>query len=56
MDEKITCKRCGNETDAIAVFPGTICLACYEAKEGKAPLTQADFNGMMRTFRGRGIR
>ena len=53
MDETVKCKRCGKDTDALAVFPGTICLACYEAKEGKAPLTQADFDGMVRTFSGR---
>jgi hypothetical protein len=51
MDDKVICKRCNKETDALAVFPGGICLDCYAAKEGNAPLTQADFAGMVRTFR-----
>jgi ribosomal protein L40E len=56
MNEKVVCKRCGAETDALEVFPGGICLTCYAAKEGQAPLTQSDFNGMVRTFRTGGRR
>jgi hypothetical protein len=52
-DETTKCKRCGKDTDILAVFPGGICLDCYAAKEGKQPLTEADFNGMVNTFKGR---
>jgi hypothetical protein len=27
-----TCKQCGAVVDALAVFPGGICLACHERK------------------------
>jgi hypothetical protein len=50
-EEAVTCKRCGKSTDALAVFPGGICLECYAAKEGKQPLTSADFNGMVNAFK-----
>ena len=53
MDETVKCKRCGKDTDVLAVFPGGICLDCYAAKEGKEPLTENDFNGMVNTFQGR---
>ena len=29
--ETVTCTRCGNSTDSLAVFPGGICLECYES-------------------------
>lgn len=38
--ETTTCKSCGVETDVLAVFPGGICVACYEkTPEANAPLT-----------------
>lgn len=49
----VKCRRCGKDTDELAVFPGGVCLACWEVKEGRAPLTETDFNGMVNTFRGR---
>lgn len=52
-EEVVKCKRCGKDTDALAVFPGGICLACYEAKEGRAPLTSVDFDRMVNTFKGK---
>ena len=51
--QTLQCKRCNKETDALAVFPGGVCLACWEKKEGAVPLTQADFDGMVRIFRGK---
>lgn len=52
-DEMTECKRCHKETNVLAVFPGGICLACYEAKEGQQPLTSSDFDRMVNTFKGR---
>ena len=49
----VMCKRCGEKTEVLDVFPGGICLDCYAAKEGQQPLTQSDFNGMVNTFNGR---
>lgn len=54
--ELVTCKRCGKEVDVLTVFPGKVCLACWEAKEGQEPLTLSDFNGMVATFGGRKTR
>ncbi len=53
---EVKCNRCNQMTDELAVFPGGVCLSCWEKKEGRAPLTNADFNGMVNTFRGKGIR
>ena len=53
-DELVNCSRCGTPTDVLAIFPGRVCLKCWEAKEGKQPLTQTDFNGMVNTFRSGG--
>ena len=55
-NDTVTCKRCGKDTDALAMFPGGICFDCYAAKEGKQPLTERDFNGMVNTFRGKRTR
>lgn len=52
-EEIVKCKRCGKDTNALDVFPGGVCLTCWEAKEGRAPLTNADFNGMVNTFKGK---
>ena len=52
-DEMVKCKRCGKDTNALAVFPGGICLDCYAAKEGKQPLTNSGFENMVNTFKGR---
>ena len=45
------CKRCGKKTDVLEIFPGGVCLGCWEKKEGKAPLTESDFKGMVNTFK-----
>lgn len=48
-DETIKCAGCGTEIDALAVFPGGICLSCYEqTPAARAPLTGA---GIARMFR-----
>ncbi len=39
----VTCKKCGEETDELAVFPGGICLSCYEKKMEGQPLEKPDF-------------
>ena len=45
----IKCKRCGVEVDELAVFPGGICLACYEkTPEANAPLTAEGVASMWR--------
>lgn len=46
------CTRCKKDTDPLDVFPGGVCLECWAAKEGKQPLTQADFRNMVNTFKG----
>jgi len=56
IQEITTCKRCGKETSILAVFPGGVCLACWEAKEGQKPLTESDFNRMVDTFKGKAVR
>ena len=33
----VICKRCKRETDELAVFPGGICLACYEKAYDATP-------------------
>jgi hypothetical protein len=39
----VICNTCGDEVDPLAVFPGGICLPCYEkTPEGMAPLTDDD--------------
>ncbi len=54
MDSETTkCKRCGKKTDVLDVFPGGICLTCYEATEGQKPLTSTDFDNMVNTFKGK---
>ena len=45
------CKRCGKKTDVLEIFPGGVCLGCWEKKEGKAPLTEAGFKGMVNAFK-----
>jgi hypothetical protein len=48
-DETITCKACGAETDALAVFPGTICLACYsKTPAANAPMTGEQVTALFR--------
>lgn len=33
IDEgKVECRKCSSEIDALAVFPGGICLACHAKK------------------------
>ena len=44
------CAKCRAEGDALAMFPGGICLSCYEqAPAARAPLTA---EGIARMFRG----
>lgn len=33
----VICKKCKKETDELAVFPGGICLACYEKAYDATP-------------------
>lgn len=46
-NELTLCKRCGKQTDVLAVFPGGVCLDCWAAKEGSEPLSQRGFDGMV---------
>lgn len=47
MDEKCTCAKCGAEIDALAVFPGGICVNCYaETAEANRPMTADEVSGM----------
>ena len=50
---EIACSSCGNATDELALFPGGICLACYEqTDEAKAPLTA---NGIITMWGGKPV-
>ena len=36
-DETVICARCKSQTNALAIFPGGICLACYEKAYDATP-------------------
>jgi hypothetical protein len=43
----VTCKGCGAETNALAVFPGGICVKCYEqTPAARTPITAEDLIAM----------
>jgi hypothetical protein len=41
MTETVTCKSCGEQSDPLAIFPGTVCLDCWEISQRDAPLPTA---------------
>jgi hypothetical protein len=49
-----TCSTCRAEVSAYAVFPGNICLSCYEqTPEANAPLTVEGLAQLTRTWGGK---
>jgi hypothetical protein len=49
-----TCNDCGQSVSPLAVFPGGICLACYEVTpEANTPLTEAGLQALARVWGAR---
>jgi hypothetical protein len=45
------CSNCKQSVSPLAVFPGGICLACYEVTpEANAPLTEAGLQALARAW------
>jgi hypothetical protein len=43
----IKCNKCGEQTDKLALFPGGICLACYEqTAEARRQITAEELVAM----------
>ena len=42
-EETFTCATCKQVNDALTMFPGGICLACYEKKMADQPLERPNF-------------
>jgi hypothetical protein len=43
----VSCKKCASVTDTLALFPGDICLACYEiTPEARRPITAQELARM----------
>lgn len=51
----VTCAKCSASVHWLAVFPGTICLECYEASQAGRPVEEM-WDEMMGTWRGGAIR
>ena len=50
----ITCTSCKAATDPLALFPGDICLACYElTPAANAPLTEQGLADLTRIWSGK---
>lgn len=47
----VECKKCHNETDELAVFPGGVCLSCWSVSPEGRYLPTAD--ELRRTWSGR---
>jgi hypothetical protein len=46
----VTCKTCGNDVDPLELFPGPLCLACYEISQIGVPMpTQQELLEMFRS-------
>jgi hypothetical protein len=41
LDTPVPCKSCNTPTDALAIFPGGLCLTCHEARTYRG-FTSAD--------------
>lgn len=52
MTETMTkCSNCGQGVSPLAVFPGEICLACYEmTPEANAPLTATGLQALAKMW------
>lgn len=47
--DAVKCNRCAEETNKLALFPGGICLKCYEqTPAARAPMTAADIANAFR--------
>jgi len=43
----VSCKKCASVTDSLALFPGDICLACYEiTPKARRPITAQELARM----------
>lgn len=45
------CKKCKSEMDKLEVFPGDICVNCWERKMSKVPLEKIPMPDFTKTIR-----
>jgi len=54
LDDYVLCATCRKATNKFSLFPGNICLTCYElTPEANAPLTVQGLQQLTRTWSGR---
>jgi len=47
------CQRCKQETDSLSIFPGGLCLKCWDRIHGNDPLTEQGLRELTNTFLGK---